>query len=210
MMRRKGFKTFLLLRTCLAFKKSSSNFTFKAIMREDIRFNKDFTLGGFSVRLLSSSEKELVSFFKEQVKLEESIVKSINQALETITNPVVKGVLKGISLDSLKHAEIYKAAIEVASVAPALSQEEFDRLKEVVKRHVEDEERVIERVENAAEKTKNEKVKFLLESIALDENRHHELLKKIMDIVVRGETITEADWWEFLWRNVPFHGAPGG
>jgi len=28
--------------------------------------------------------------------------------------------------------------------------------------------------------------------------------------VVRGETITEDDWWEFLWRDVPFHGAPGG
>lgn len=119
---------------------------------------------------LCSSEKELVSFFKEQVKLEERIVKSINQALETITNPVVKGVLKGISLDSLKHSEIYKAAIEVASVAPALSQEELDRLKEVVKRHVKNEERVIERLEDAVEKTKNEKVKFLLESIALDES----------------------------------------
>jgi len=159
---------------------------------------------------LGSSEKKLVSFFKEQVKLEESIVKSINQALKMIKNPVVKGVLKGISLDSLKHSEIYKAAIEVASVAPALSQEEFDRLKEVVKKHIEDEERVIERVEGAVEKIENEKVKFLLESITLDEKRHHELLNKIMDVVVRGETITEADWWEFLWRNVPFHGAPGG
>jgi len=159
---------------------------------------------------LGSSEKKLVSFFKEQVKLEESIVKSINQALKMIKNPVVKGVLKGISLDSLKHSEIYKAAIKVASVAPALSQEEFDRLKEVVKKHIEDEEKVIERVEGAVEKTKNEKVKFLLESITLDEKRHHELLNKIMDVVVRGETITEADWWEFLWRNVPFHGAPGG
>jgi len=27
---------------------------------------------------------------------------------------------------------------------------------------------------------------------------------------VRGETITEDDWWDFLWQGVPFHGAPGG
>jgi len=29
-------------------------------------------------------------------------------------------------------------------------------------------------------------------------------------VLVRGETITEEDWWNLLWKNVPFHGAPGG
>jgi len=159
---------------------------------------------------LSSTEQELTIFFEEQIKLEEEIVKSMNQALRTLTNPVVKGVLKGISLDSIKHAEIYTAAIEVASVPPAVTEEEFDRLKETVKKHIEYEERTIERLNYAIEKTRNEKVKFLLESIASDEKRHHDLLNKIMSIVVRGETITEEDWWDFLWGNVPFHGAPGG
>ena len=159
---------------------------------------------------MSSVEEELIRFFREQVKLEEEIVESLGRTLETITNPVAKGVLKGISLDSLKHAEIYKAAIEVASVPQALTEEEFYHLKQDVKRHIENEERVIGRLKKAIEETRNEKVKFLLESIATDEERHHALLTEIMDIVVRGETITEADWWDFLWRNVPFHGAPGG
>ncbi len=151
-----------------------------------------------------------MKFFEEQIKLEEEIVESMNQALRTLTNPVVKGVLKGISLDSIKHAEIYKAAIEVSSVPPALTDEEFDRLKETVKKHIEYEERVMQRLSSVVEKTRNEKVKFLLESIVSDEKRHHDLLNEIMSIVVRGETITEGDWWDFLWRNVPFHGAPGG
>jgi hypothetical protein len=43
-----------------------------------------------------------------------------------------------------------------------------------------------------------------------DEKRHHELLKMVLEILVRGEAITEADWWDLLWKNVPFHGAPGG
>ncbi len=68
----------------------------------------------------------------------------------------------------------------------------------------------MERLNYVIAKTRNEKVKFLLESIASDEKRHHDLLNKIMSTVVRGETITEGDWWDFLWRNVPFHGAPGG
>ena len=159
---------------------------------------------------MSSTEEELISFFRDQVKLEEKIVESLSRTLETITNPVAKGVLRGISLDSLKHAEIYKAAIEVSSVPQALTEEEFYRLKQDVKRHIENEEMVIGRLQKAIKETRNEKVNFLLESIVTDEERHHALLSKIMDIVVRGETVTEADWWDFLWRNVPFHGAPGG
>jgi len=162
------------------------------------------------VAFLSLTEEELISFFREQVKLEEKIVESLSRTLETITNPVAKGVLKGISLDSLKHAEIYKAAIEVSSVPQALTEEEFYRLKEDVERHIENEERVIGRLQKAIKETRNEKVIFLLESIVKDEERHHALLSEIMNIVVRGETITKADWWDFLWRNVPFHGAPGG
>lgn len=159
---------------------------------------------------MSSTEGELARFFDEQVQLEEEIVKSMNQALKTLTNPVVKGVLKGISLDSMKHAEIYRAAIKMASGPPALTQKEFDRLKETINKHIVYEERTIDRLNPIVKKTKNEKVKFLLESILSDEERHHKLLNAILEVVVRGETIAEEDWWEFLWKNVPFHGAPGG
>jgi rubrerythrin len=152
----------------------------------------------------------LIEFFKEQVKLEEQIVKSVNESLRELPNPIVKAVLGGIALDSAKHAQIYKAAIELTSFPPALSEEEFNRLKTVVRKHIEDEDKAIDRLKNAIRRTKSEKIKFLLKSIALDEKKHHELLNKIMSIVVKGETITEEDWWEFLWRNVPFHGAPGG
>jgi hypothetical protein len=49
-----------------------------------------------------------------------------------------------------------------------------------------------------------------LKAILNDEVRHHAMLKMVLEIIVHGETITEADWWEMLWENVPFHGAPGG
>ena len=54
-----------------------------------------------------SSKGELVVFLKEQIRIENKIVESLNSALREIGNPAVKGVLKGISLDSLKHAEMY-------------------------------------------------------------------------------------------------------
>jgi hypothetical protein len=36
------------------------------------------------------------------------------------------------------------------------------------------------------------------------------MLKTILEIIVKGETITEDDLWDELWSSSPFHGAPGG
>ncbi len=159
---------------------------------------------------MNFTEKELVAFFHEQEKLEEEIVKSVSKALEAIKNPVVEAVLKGISYDSAKHAEIYRSAAQIIAVAPALTEEEFKHLEEVVKWHIENEEKLIERLQEAINKTANERVRFLLESILADEKRHHDLLNMVMNIIVKGETITDQDWWDIIWKNVPFHGAPGG
>ena len=159
---------------------------------------------------MSFTEKELVDFFHEQEELEEEIVKSVSKALETIKNPVVVAVLKAMSYDSSKHAEIYRSAAQIIAVAPALTEEEFKHLEEVVRWHIENEEKLIGRLRAAINKTANDRVKFLLESILADEKRHHDLLNMIMNIIVKGETITDQDWWDIIWKNVPFHGAPGG
>ena len=157
------------------------------------------------------SKDELVVFLEEQIKIENKIVESLNSALLEIGNPTVKGVLKGISLDSVKHAEMYASAIKLLTkVSQALTQENLDKQRELVEEHIRIEAELIERISEVIPSIENEKVKLLLNAILLDEKRHHELLKKVLEILVRGETITEEDWWDVLWKNVPFHGAPGG
>ena len=158
-----------------------------------------------------NSKDELVTFLKEQIKIENKIVESLNNALREIGNPTVKGVLKGISLDSVKHAEMYAAATKLlTSVSQALTQEHLDKQRELVKEHIRIEAGLIERISEVIPSVENEKVGVLLNAIFLDEKRHHKLLKEVLEILVRGETITEEDWWDILWKNIPFHGAPGG
>ncbi len=157
------------------------------------------------------SKDELVGFLKKQVNIENEIVNSVNGALGEIENPAVKGVLKGISLDSLKHAEMYDAAISLlTSVLPALTQENLDKQRELVEKHMHMEAELIKKISEVLPNIENKNVNLLLNAILLDEKRHHQLLKEVLEILVRGETITEEDWWEVLWKNVPFHGAPGG
>jgi len=158
-----------------------------------------------------SREDKLLGFLREQVKIENGIVDSLNKALVEIENPAVKGTLKGISLDSVKHAAMYTSAVNLLTEVPkALTQENLDKQKELVGKHIEMELRLIRRIGEELPKVENRKVKLLLTAILEDEKRHHALLKQILEILVKGETITEEEWLDVMWKSVPFHGAPGG
>ena len=158
-----------------------------------------------------SSKDELVKFLKDQMKIENKIVDSLNRSLPGIGNPTVKGVLKGISLDSVKHAEMYGSAVTLlTTVSKALTQENLDQQRDLVEKHIQMEIELIQKIGKALPTVKDKKVRLLLEAILSDEKRHHELLGNVLEILVKGETITESDWWDMLWKDVPFHGAPGG
>jgi rubrerythrin len=158
-----------------------------------------------------SSKERLLKFLEGQIKVENDIVDSLNKGLVDVENPAVKGTLKGISLDSLKHAQMYASAINLLTKAPkALTQKQLDSQKALVEKHIQIEAILIERISEQIPNIKDEKVKLLLNAILEDEKRHHALLQRVLEILVRGETITEEEWFEVMWRSVPFHGAPGG
>ena len=158
-----------------------------------------------------TQKDELIEFMTQQIAIENDIVTSLNKGVANIMNPPVKAVLKGISLDSVKHAELYAAAIKLLSeTSTALSQTNLDEQRALVEKHIEMEANLIKKLEKMMPTIENGKVKFLLNAIFMDEKRHHAMLKTILESIVRAETITEDDWWQSLWEGSPFHGAPGG
>ena len=160
---------------------------------------------------MSDQDVKIIGFMKRQIIVENEIVSSVNQGIKNIKNPPVRGILKGISLDSMKHAELYASAVQIlTNVSQALSQENLDEQKELVEKHIKIEAELIKKLEEELPSIRNDKVKFLLNSILGDEKRHHALLKMVLETIVRRETITEDDWWEMLWEGSPDHGAPGG
>jgi bacterioferritin (cytochrome b1) len=160
---------------------------------------------------MQKTDKNLLDFLQNQVTVEKEIVASLEAPLRDMKNQMVKGVLKGVSLDSIKHADLYMAAISLLTSTPtALSQEHLDIHRALIEKHIEIESRLIIKLEAMIPKIDDKKVVFLLNAILSDEKRHHEMLKMVLEIVVKGETITEDDWWKLLWEGSPFHGAPGG
>ncbi len=160
---------------------------------------------------MEKPKDNLIEFLKNQITIEKEIVASLQKPLRSMKNPAVKGVLSGVSLDSIKHAELYMAAVTLlTSASTALTQENLDEHRALIEKHIEIESRLIKKLETMIPTIENQKVVFLLNSILADERRHHEMLKMVLEIIVHAETITEDDWWKLLWENAPFHGAPGG
>ena len=158
-----------------------------------------------------SSENELLDFIREQIKIENEIVDSLNESLAEMVNAAVKGALKGISLDSVKHAEMYSASVNLLAAVPqALTEEQLDKQREQVEKHIRIEAALIKRISETMPNIKDEKIMLLLNAILSDEKRHHALLKEVPAILVKGETITDEEWFDVVWKGVPFHGAPGG
>jgi len=158
-----------------------------------------------------SAKERLLDFIGRQIDVENEIVDSIDRALPEIENEAVKGALGGISLDSRKHSDMYGSVARLLTGVPqALTQEQLDKQRELVEKHIRLEARLIKRIGEIIPSIEDEKVELLLNAILLDEKRHHALLKKVLDILVRGETITEEEWFDFIWGSVPSHGAPGG
>ncbi len=147
---------------------------------------------------------KLLKFMKNQISLENKIVKSIKDSADKIDNEAVSTALLGISLDSKKHAMMYRSAISLMTTSSAaLNQEQLDLQKKVVNDHIKMEEAVIKELEKMLPTVENEKVELLLKAILQDEVRHHKLLNTLYEILIRGEAVTEGDWWDAVWGDVP-------
>lgn len=159
---------------------------------------------------MEKTDDNLIAFLKNQVTVEKEIVDSLEKALVGMKNVAVKGVLKGVSLDSVKHAELYTSAVTLLTETPtALAQSDLDQHSALIQKHIDIEAALIKVLKQKIPEIKNEKVVFLLKAILEDEIRHHAMLKMVLETVVKRETITEDDWWSMLWEGSPFHGAPG-
>lgn len=150
-----------------------------------------------------SSKEDVIKFLNEQVDVEKKIVKSLNESLPEIVNPTVKGVLKGISLDSEKHAELYASAVRLLNpCSEASTHENPEKQKNLIEKHMQIEAGLIEKLNKMLQTVKDSRIKLLLNTILKDETEHHKLMKDVLHILAKEKTVTEVDWWDRFWKDV--------
>ena len=143
--------------------------------------------------------------------MEQTHASSLSNSVSEVKNIVVQEILRGIAFDSHKHAGFYQAIISILQQSgAALGEDDYDRIAEVIRRHIEIEERMIGEAKTMLDRLTDKRIQHLLTEIYNDELKHHALMTRILEAVIRREAIFEEDWWDAVWRDVPFHGSPGG
>jgi rubrerythrin len=156
-------------------------------------------------------KEETLEFISKQMKLEEQIVKIVEENISKLGNVFIKELLLGISQDSQKHAMLLRALKKaVEGPTPFISEEERDKIAEGIERHIELEKNAVKTYDELAEKSDDEQVKTIASMIKEDEIRHHQLLLELHKAVIEPETLTQDDIWDLMWRDSPWHGSPGG
>lgn len=140
-----------------------------------------------------------LEFFKKQIKLEKLIIETAEKSVADVKNQLVKELIMSIALDSRKHASLLSAlTVMNTEVAPYIEEEKLDVLSDNIKKHIELELIAIQTYKELLDTLENEQEKLIVQAIYHDEKRHHILLKKIHELIIKQEAITQEDMFEFL------------
>ena len=161
--------------------------------------------------LLELQNKKLLSFFQEQIILEKKIVELAEANANATNNVLIAELIRGIALDSRKHANLLNAATAMASgPTPLIEEQQMEALGDHIKEHIKLEEEAIKTYKEQLITVKDERMQLILQYLLSDEQRHHALLTRIDKWIIQPQTLTEDDLWEMFWKHAPFHGSPGG
>ena len=112
-------------------------------------------------------------------------------------NTVPKLLLKGIELDSTKHAHMYATLIEMASGA-TISKVEHHEMRKELERHIANEKIMLLQAKRIARTLTDPRTKPLLKAILADERRHHKALLTLLKAIAVEEKVSEDDWYNYL------------
>ena len=151
---------------------------------------------------------ERVRKMERMAEMEEEYALRYEEDVAGLGSVAIGGLIRGVALDSEKHAGLYRAVADILRGPLAVTDVEYDALEASLRRHIEVEERMMAEAKALMKGEGDNRVRFLLEEIYADEVRHHRFLSNLLEAVVKRDAIFEEDVWKMIWRDVPTHGAP--
>ena len=161
--------------------------------------------------MIQLNTEELKRFLEKQIVIEKDIVARVEENTKYTKNLLIKELIQGIAYDSLKHANMLSGLLALlTSKTPLISELEQKEFVDGIREHIKLEELAIETYSKLIESTDNNKVKLIASYILEDEKRHHALLKKIEEVIIEKQTLSEEDLFNLVWEFSVSHGSPGG
>jgi rubrerythrin len=139
---------------------------------------------------------ELEKLLRDQMVLEKKTAEVLSSTVQRTKNSVLRLFLDRLVLDSLKHADMLQALIDL-NAGTLVTMVEKEEMKDALDKHVAQEKEMLRRLEQIIEKVEEPKAKSLLKQIAEDERRHHRILDEVTKILSWRST-TDEQWWNII------------
>jgi rubrerythrin len=143
-------------------------------------------------------DEELMGMLKEQRAFEQNTADSLTASVNRTKNSIVRLFLNRLVLDSLKHADLLQALIDLNTGAIVADIDKY-RMKKELSKHILNEKEMLSRAQKIVSKVEDEKTRSLLQQIVEDEQRHHKILNELLRIIGTIENIRDEDWWELYY-----------
>lgn len=144
------------------------------------------------------SGPELESLLRDQMELEKKTAEVLGLTAQKTKNSVVKLFINRLVLDSLKHADMLQALIDL-NAGTLVTIVDKEDMKASLEEHVKQEKEMLNKLERILERVEDPKAKSLLKQIAEDERKHHEILDEVTRIV-NWRGVTDEQWWSIVDR----------
>ena len=144
------------------------------------------------------SEKELDGLLERQCELEKKVAEMISNTVKITQNSVVKLYLNRLVLDSLKHADMIQAIMDLRK-GTVVRIAQKDKMREALEQHVAREKEMLTRLDEIILLVHEPKIKVLLQHMADDEKKHHKILEEV-ERIFGWRDATQEDWWSTVDR----------
>lgn len=132
--------------------------------------------------------KSFTDMIRKHIEFEKGTAKACATLREKVDSAVARMLLTEMELDTAKHARILEEVLETVEKAPPTHLWDYritsyvDSLvmKKTLENHLKVELKMLREIENIIKATKDEALKLLLEHIAADERKHHEIIQTIL------------------------------
>ena len=137
---------------------------------------------------------------KTRIENEKRAVKLLSDSIKMINNRVIRLLFHQIALESIKHAEMLKTVLYIVESSSKEPKSESEEFQKTLKMHVEVERKMLRDFEKIVDMTRDKRIRFILQTIISDEKRHHTLMNRLQELVLKGNGVQDEKWWDFLYR----------
>ena len=127
-------------------------------------------------------EEDELNNIKKQKEFDDQTAKKLTPLYESAVNPIIKLFIHSLILDTMRHSDTYQMLLDLNSSAQ-MGDESKDIGQKELTIHIKEEAQMLKQTKDISEVVKDKKIKQLILNILEDEQKHHRVLKEVLEIL---------------------------